>query len=101
MLVAENLYNLGKYKEENNIPSKKRAMVSILGYFFFFMCVSCSVMSDSLQPMGYSPAASSVMEFSRQEYWSGLSFPSPGDFLDPGIELGSPALQADSLPSEL
>ena len=33
--------------------------------------------------------------FSRQEYWSGLPFPSPGDLPDPGIELGSPALQAD------
>ena len=40
------------------------------------------------------------MEFSRQEYWSGLPFPSPGDLPDPGIELGSPALQADALPSE-
>ena len=39
------------------------------------------------------------MEFSRQEYWSGLSFPFPGDLPDPGIEPGSPALQADSLPS--
>ena len=38
--------------------------------------------------------------FSRQEYCSGLPFPSPGDLPDPGIELGSPALQADSLPSE-
>ena len=38
--------------------------------------------------------------FSRQEYWSGLPFPSPGDLLDPGIEPGSPALQADYLPSE-
>ena len=40
------------------------------------------------------------MEFSRQEYWSGLPFPSPGDLLDPGIKPGSPALQANSLPSE-
>ena len=38
------------------------------------------------------------MGFSRQEYWSGLPFPSPGDL--PGIELGSPALQTDSLLSE-
>ena len=38
--------------------------------------------------------------FSRQEYWSGLPFPSPGDLLNPGIEPGSPALQADALPSE-
>ena len=36
------------------------------------------------------------MEFSRQEYWSGLPFPFPGDLPDPGIEPGSPALQADA-----
>ena len=40
------------------------------------------------------------MGFSKQEYWSGLPFPSPGDLPDPGIKPGSPALQADSLPSE-
>ena len=51
-------------------------------------------------PMGCSPPGSSVHEFSRQEYWSGLPFPSPGDLPDPGIILGSPTLQADSLPSE-
>ena len=38
------------------------------------------------------------MEFSRQEYWSGLPFPSPGDLPNPGIKPGSPALQADALP---
>ena len=40
------------------------------------------------------------MEFSRQEYWNGLPFPSPGDLPNPGIEPESPALQADALPSE-
>ena len=40
------------------------------------------------------------MKFSRQEYWSGFPFPSPGDLTDPGIEPWSSALQADSLPSE-
>ena len=39
--------------------------------------------------------------FSRQEYWSGLPFPSRGDLPDPGIKPWSPALQADSLPTEL
>ena len=39
--------------------------------------------------------------FSRQEYWSGQPIPSPGDLPDPGIELGSLTLQADSLPAEL
>ena len=45
----------------------------------------------------YAPPS---MGFSRQEYWSGLPFPFPGDLSEPGIEPGSPALQADSLPSE-
>ena len=40
------------------------------------------------------------MEFSRPEYWSGLACPPPGDRPDPRIESRSPALQADSLPSE-
>ena len=40
------------------------------------------------------------MEFSRQEYWSGLPFPSPGDLPNPEIEPRSPAFQADALPSE-
>ena len=40
------------------------------------------------------------MGFSRQDCWSGLPFPSPGDLPDPGIEPRSPALQADALPSE-
>ena len=44
--------------------------------------------------------ASQSMGFSRQEYWSGVPFPSPGDLPDPGIELPSPTLQADALPSE-
>ena len=51
-------------------------------------------------PTDCSPSASSAMEFSRQEPWSGLSFPSPGDLPHPGIEPGSPALQVDSSPSE-
>ena len=45
--------------------------------------------------------ASRSMEFSWQEYWSGLPLPSPGDLPNPGIEPGSPTLQADTLPSEL
>ena len=44
--------------------------------------------------------ASPSMGFSRQEYWSGLPFPSPGDLPDPGVEPGSPVLEADALTSE-
>ena len=60
-----------------------------------YIYVSCSVTSDSATPCTRQPPLS--MEFSRQEYWSGLPFPSPGYFPNPGIE---PALQADSLPPE-
>ena len=59
-----------------------------------------SVVSESLQSYGLSPSVQS-MGFARQEYWSGLQFPSPGDLTDPGIEPDSPALWADSLLSEL
>ena len=45
--------------------------------------------------------ASLSMNFSRQEYWSGLPFLSPGDLSHPGIKPGSPALKVDSLSSEL
>jgi len=41
------------------------------------------------------------MGFSKQEYWSGLPLPSPGDLPDPGIKPGSPTCQADALTSEL
>ena len=61
---------------------------------------SCSVMSDPVTPWTVAHQAPLSMEFFRQEYWSGLPFPSPGDLPDPGVELGSPALQADALPSE-
>ena len=63
--------------------------------------VSHLVVPNSLQPHGLycTPLdqAPVSMEFSRQEYWSGLPFHSPGDLPDPGIEPKSPALPADSL----
>ena len=58
---------------------------------------SHSVVSDSLQPpKTVARQAPLSMEFSRQEYWSGLLFPSPGDCPNPEIEPRTPALQADS-----
>ena len=57
-----------------------------------------------VQPFGapwtLTHQAPSSMGFSRQEYWSGLPFPSPGDLPNPGIKLRSPALQADASTSE-
>ena len=72
-----------------------RMALSLLATTLCFECpwwqlvlVSCSVMSDSLQP--HRPQ---LMGFSRQEYWSGFPFPSPGDLPNAGIQPGSPALR--------
>ena len=70
-----------------------------------FSAVLSEVKSLSRVPLFATPwtvayKAPLSMEFSRQEYWSGLPFPSPGDLPNPGIKPGSPALQADALPSE-
>ena len=59
---------------------------------------SCLTLTTSWTVTHQAPL---FMGFSRQEDWSGLPFHSPGDLLDPGIEPGSPALQADDLLTEL
>ena len=59
-----------------------------------------SVVSDPLRLCGLAHQAPLSMEFSRQEYWSGLPFPFPEDLPHPEIEPRSPVLQADSLLSE-
>ena len=66
------------------------ACVCVLGHVQFFAT-----------PWTVTHQALLSMEFSRQEYRNGLPFSSPGDLPEPGIEPGSPALQADSLPTEL
>ena len=62
-----------------------------------FLAQSCLTPCD---PMDCSPQALLSIEFSRQEYWSGLPFPTPVDLPDTGIEPGSPALHSGSLPSD-
>ena len=61
------------------------------------VCVSCSEVFDSVILWTIDCQTLLSMEFSRQEYWSGLSFSFPGNPPNPGIEPGTPALQADSL----
>ena len=61
---------------------------------------SRSVVSNSATPWTVAYQAPLSMGFSRQEYWSGLPFPSPGDLPNPAVKARSPALQADTLPSE-
>ena len=68
----------------------------------FSLCV-CSVPQSCptvCHPLDCARQAPLFMGFPRQEYWSGLPFPSPGDLPNPGIEPGCPISQADSLPTE-
>ena len=76
-------------------------------YEYYLLSYSMKVKVKSLSPVQLfatpwtvANQASPSMGFSRQEYWSGLPFPSPGDLPDPGIEPGSPTLEADALTSE-
>ena len=59
---------------------------------------SCPSLCDPMDYVAHQAPLS--MGFSKEEYWSGLPFLSPGDLSDSGFKTGSPALQADSLPSE-
>ena len=63
------------------------------------VCVSCSVVSDSVTPMDCSPPGSSVRGILQARILEWVAISSPGDLPNPGIELGSPTLQADSIPS--
>ena len=72
-------------------------MNSRLGKVKVLVAQPCPPLCDPMDLVCQAPLS---MEFFRQECWSGLPFPSPGDLPDPGIEPRSPALQADSLPSE-
>ena len=84
----------------NDWKSHSHYMISSDSISFFLSLVtkSCPTLET---PWTVACQAPLSMGFSRQEYWSGLPFPSPGDLPDPGIEPGSPALQADSLPTNL
>ena len=72
----------------------------IYNFFIYIMCVCVSYVWLFAMPWTVAHQITLSVGFFRQEYRSGLPFPSPGDLLDPGIEPWSPALQAESLPSE-
>ena len=83
----------------SNLPLFK-PLTSLLRYRKEKKVKSLSRVQLFVTPWTVAYQATPSMEFSRQEYWSGLPFPSPGDLPHPGIKLRSPALQGDSLPSE-
>ena len=75
--------------ENIRLNRKERKKVKLLSHVQLFAT-----------PWTVAYQAPQTMEFSRQEYWSGLPFRSPGELPNPGIDPGSPALQADALLSE-
>ena len=89
---------IAKTCKQPKCPSTEE-WIKKMWYIDICVCVLVTQLCLTLcNSMNCSPPRS--MGFSRQEYWTGLPGPSPGDLPDPGIEPGSPALQADSLPSE-
>ena len=99
--VILGLYEIYCYIECWKLLVKNCASVT---YFYEYVLnksnKSRSFVSDSVTPWTVAYQAPLSMAFSRQECWSGLPFPSPGDLPNPGIEPRSPTLQADALPSE-
>ena len=83
------------------IKARHRGKLKVSGQFKQKQVVkSLSRVRLFATPWTVAYQASPSMGFSRQEYWSGLPFPFPGDLPDPGIEPRSPALEADALTSE-
>ena len=102
------LHGLIAWKNSEYIVYNFSVLCTLLKFFQWFTdIVPFRVKVKSLSRVGLfatpwtvAQQAPPSMGFSRQEYWSGLLFPSPGDLPDPGIELRSPALQVDALTSE-
>ena len=78
-------------------PPTSLRLVAYVSRVCVYVAQLCPTLCD---PVDCSPPGSSVHGFSRQEYWSGLPFPSPGDLPNPRTEARSPALKADSLRPE-
>ena len=92
------LYSLPPSRDFLFIHNFNLSFIKALLITYYMLGVSRSVTFDSETPWTVVCQAPLSMEFSRQEYWSGLPFPSPEDLPDLGIQPRSPALQADSLP---
>ena len=89
---------------KNSMEATEKPKITIIVCVCVCVCVCVHVLTASVMSNSYVTTwtvacqAPLSMEFSRQEYWSRLPFPSPGALPNPGIEPGSPALQEDSLP---
>ena len=87
------------YLSMHSICKQTQSIINFQGHHYFVVWSLCHVRLF-VTPWTVAHQAPLFIEFSRQEYWSGLPFPSPGDLPDPGIEPRFLALQVYSLPSE-
>ena len=100
MLVTVDMLTLFLVLEKKAFSFAPLSMMSAGGLSFSVPVHLLSHVQLFATPWTVAYQAPPSMGFSRQEYWSGLPFPSPGDLPNPGIEPGSPAFQADALTSE-
>ena len=84
---------------ENNYMGLNELINAIITFMTFYLNVTVFLIFAT--PWTIAPQPPLSLGFPRQEHWSGLPFPSPGDLPDPGTEPGSPTLQADALLTEL
>ena len=98
MLVPGHTRVIGYFYTLQNGHDNKLPSVTIKGWRSEVKLLSRVRLFETPWTVAYQAPQS--MEFSRQEYWSGLPLPSPGDLPNPGIKPRSPALQADALPSD-
>ena len=101
------LFGLNKDFRSKLKKKKKYYLSNYIHYFKYLFhywwhnyFIKCQWKWSRSTPWTVAHQAPPSMGFSRQEYWSGVPFPSPGDLPDPGIKPGSPAFQADALTSE-
>ena len=92
--------HIGHYGVLSRVPCAIQLVLTSYLFYIWSEVKSLSHVQLFATPWTVAYQASPSMGFSRQGYWSGFPFPSPGDLPDPAVELGSPALQADALPSE-
>ena len=99
--ISKNIYYLA-FHREGLCPwsGKQRWTYGKHAYIIWSESVNCSDVSDSIIPWTVTHQASLSMGFSRQEYWSGLAFLSPGNLPNPGVKPRAPTLQAETLQSE-
>ena len=97
-----NLLAVQGTQESSPTPQFKSINSLALSFLYSLTCSThmTTRKTIALTPWTVAYHASLSMGFSRQEYWSGLPFPSPRDLPDLGTEPGSPTLQTDALPSE-